>query len=79
MPDSVESQVKMGGSLTENSGVMSLSPRPATFLEIDHEIISMATLPFQLIQWGGQLSVTGKGMCSWYWSSEPTQNKDQCG
>ena len=37
-----------------------------TLVEIDLEIISMAILPFLLIQ-EGQLSVIGKSMCTKYW------------
>ena len=36
------------------------------FMEIGHEIISKAILSIQLIQ-VGQLSVTGKTMCTKYW------------
>ena len=36
-----------------------------SFMEIDHEIISMAILSLPLIQ-VGQLSVTGKRMCTKY-------------
>ena len=37
--------------------------RQHTFVEIDHEIFSMVILSFQLIQ-EGQLSVSGKRMCT---------------
>ena len=37
-----------------------------TFIEIDHEIIHMAILSFLLIH-EGQLSVTGKSLCTKYW------------
>ena len=36
-----------------------------TFLEIDHDIISMVFLPLPLIREG--LSVTSESMCSKYW------------
>ena len=40
----------------------------ATYLlhRFGHEMISMAILSLLLIQ-EGQLSVTGKSMCTWYW------------
>ena len=37
-----------------------------TFVEIDHEIISAVILPLPLIQ-EGQLSVTGKSVCTKSW------------
>ena len=36
--------------------------RQITFMQIDHEIISMVILPLPRIQ-GGQFSVTGKSTC----------------
>ena len=38
-----------------------------SFMEIDHEIISMVILPLPLIQ-EGQLSVTGRSMYTKYWA-----------
>ena len=37
-----------------------------SFVEIDHEIISTSILSLPLIQ-EGQLSITGKRMCTKYW------------
>ena len=58
--------VQSVASQTAEPGVMSSIPlRPHTFVEIDHEIISMVILHL-LIQ-EGLLSVTSKGMCVEYW------------
>ena len=40
--------------------------RQHSFVDIDHEIISMAILSLPLIQ-EGQLSVSGERMCTKYW------------
>ena len=42
------------------------SVRQHSFVEIGHEIISTSVLPLTLIQ-VGQVSVTGKRMCTKYW------------
>ena len=52
----------------QQSQVQSSSPAKHSFVEIDHEIISMAILSLPLIQ-VGQLSVTGVRMCTKYWST----------
>ena len=54
--------VQSVASLTADPGVASSIPaRSHTFMEIDHEIISM----FILIE--GLLSVTSKSICTKYW------------
>ena len=55
-------------SLIANQGVAGLSPSQATYFrgDIYHEIISMVILPLPLIQ-EGQISVSGKSMCTKYW------------
>ena len=40
--------------------------RPRTFIEIEHEVISMVIFLLLLIQ-EGLLSVTGESMCMKYW------------
>ena len=62
-PDTVAQLV---ASLIADPEVMSLIPgQPHTFVEIDHELLSMATL-LLLIQ-ERLLSVTSKSMCTEYW------------
>ena len=57
--------VQSVASLTADPGVMSLIPALShTFVEIDHEIFSMAILLLPLIQEG--LSVTSESMCMKY-------------
>ena len=52
---------------TADPGVGSLIlARSHTFVEIDHEIISMVILLFLLIQ-EGVFSVTSQSMCTKYW------------
>ena len=59
--------VQSVASPTANPGVASwISAWYHTFVEIDHEIISMIILLLQLIQ-EGLLSVTSKSMCTKYW------------
>ena len=54
-------------SLTADPGVVSLMLAWFhTFVELDHEIISMAILLLPLIH-EGLLSVTSKSMCTKYW------------
>ena len=61
------SLVQWVASLTADSGVARLIPaRSHTFVEIDHEIISMVILLLPLIL-EGLLSVTGESMCTKYW------------
>ena len=58
-------------SLTADPGVASLIPfQSHTFVEIDHEIISMAILPpsAESVK-KGCLSVTSKSICTKYWST----------
>ena len=53
--------------LTEDPGVVFLIPvRCHTFVELDHEIVSMAILLPSLVQ-EGLLSVTSKSVCTKYW------------
>ena len=53
--------------LTADPGVASLIPAWSyTFMEIDHEIISMIIFLLPLIQ-EGLLSVTSESMCTKYW------------
>ena len=53
--------------MTADPGVASSIPtRSHTFVEIDHEIISMVISSLPLIQ-DGLLSVTSKSMCMKYW------------
>ena len=54
-------------SLIADPGVASSIPaQSATFLEINHEIISMVILLLPLIQ-EGLLSVSSENMCTRYW------------
>ena len=54
-------------SRTADPGIASLIlERSHTFMEIDHDIISMVILLFLLIQ-EGLLSVTSESMCTLYW------------
>ena len=63
LPDPVAHSV---ASLTADPGITSLIPaRSHTFMEFDHEIISMVILLFPLIQ-EGLLSVTSESMCTRY-------------
>ena len=60
-------------SLTADLGVASLIPaRSHTFVEIDHEMISMVILLLPLIQ-EGLLSVTSESMCTKYWLTLPRE------
>ena len=60
-PDSIVQPV---ACLTADPVVTSSNPSsPTTFVDIDYEIISVVSLPLLLIQ-KGQLSVSGKRMCT---------------
>ena len=52
--------------IRSDARVRSSGPAKHPFMEIAHEIISMAILSLPLIQIG-QLSVTGIRMCTKYW------------
>ena len=55
-------------SLTANPGVASLIlARSHTFVEIDHEIISMFILLISTDSFQEELSVTSESMCTKYW------------
>ena len=67
--------------LTADPGVVSLIPAGFyTFVEIDHEIISMAILSLLLIQ-EGLLPVTSESMHTKYWltASSSLTRKKKCG
>ena len=65
---------------TADPGVANLiSARSHTFVEIHHEIISMAILLLPLIQ-EGLLSVTRESMCTKYWlTAKSSLPRKKCG